>query len=83
MRPVSCFGYKITQKIIPKRIRLRLGISFCLEPRFYVVFPPTPCHAINDTNTNEYLPCMKIFVYVELTILQYDTFYKRKKKANQ
>ena len=23
---------------------------------------------------------MKIFVYVELTILQYDTFYKRKKK---
>ena len=43
------------------------------------MFSPIPViseasHAIIDTNTNEYLPCMKIFVYVELTILQYVTF---------
>ena len=31
-------------------------------------------HAVIDTNTNEYLPCMSIFVYVELTILQFVTF---------
>ena len=42
-------------------------------------FSPIPVileasHAIIDTNTNEYLPCVKIFVYVELTILQYVTF---------
>ena len=60
-------------------IILRLGITFCREPRVYVVFSPIPViseasHAIIDTNTNEYLPCMKIFVYVELTILQYVTF---------
>ena len=68
-------------------IILRLGITFCREPRFYVVFSPIPViseasHAIIDTNTNEYLPCMKIFVYVELTILQYVTFYKRKKSES-
>ena len=28
-------------------------------------------HAIVDTDTSEYLPCMKIFVYVELEILKY------------
>ena len=47
------------------------------------MFPPCisqASHAIIDTNTNEYLSCMKIFVYVELTILQYVTFYKGKKK---
>ena len=43
------------------------------------MFSPTPViseasHAIIDTNTNEYLPCVKIFVYVKLTILQYVTF---------
>ena len=43
------------------------------------MFSPIPViseasHAIIDTNTNEYLPCMKIFIYVELTILQYVTF---------
>ena len=31
--------------------------------------------AIIDTNTNEYLPCLKIFVSVELTILQYVTLW--------
>ena len=43
IRTVSCFSYKITQKVIPKRIRLRLGITFCHEPRFYIVFSTTPC----------------------------------------
>ena len=43
------------------------------------MFSPIPfmseaSHAIIDTNTNEYLPCMKIFVYVQLTVLQYVTF---------
>ena len=43
------------------------------------MFSPIPVileasHAIIDTNTNEYLPCMKIFGYVELTILQYVAF---------
>ena len=43
------------------------------------MFSPIPVileasHAIIDTNTNEYLPCMKIFVYVELTLLQYVAF---------
>ena len=43
------------------------------------MFSPIPViseasHAIIDTNTNECLPCMKTFVYVELTILQYVTF---------
>ena len=31
-------------------------------------------HAIIDTDTNEYLPCIKIFVYVELKILEYVLF---------
>ena len=58
---------------------LRLGITFCRKPRFYVMFSPIPFiseagHAVIDTNSNEYLPCMEIFVYVELTILQYVTF---------
>ena len=49
------------------------------------MFSPIPViseasHAIIDTNTNEYLPCMKIFVYVELTILQYILSTKEKKK---
>ena len=43
------------------------------------MFSPTPfiskaSHAVIDPNTNEYLPCMKIFVYVELTIFEYVTF---------
>ena len=43
------------------------------------MFSPIPViseagHAKIDTNTNEYLPYMKTFVYVELTILQYVTF---------
>ena len=43
------------------------------------MFSPIPViseasHAIIDTNTNEYLPCMKIFVYAELTILQHVIF---------
>ena len=43
------------------------------------MFSPTPfiskaSHAIIDPNTNEYLPCMQIFVYVELTIFEYVTF---------
>ena len=42
------------------------------------MFSPIPVlseasHAIIDTNTNEYLPYVKIFVYVELTILQHVT----------
>ena len=28
-------------------------------------------HAIIDTDTSEYLPCIKIFVYVALKILKY------------
>ena len=43
------------------------------------MFSPIPViseasHAIINTDTNGYSPCMKIFVYVELTILQYVTF---------
>ena len=43
------------------------------------MFSPIPFiseagQAIIDTNTNEYLPFMNIFVYVELTILQNVTF---------
>ena len=43
------------------------------------MFSPIPViseasQAIIDTNTNEYLPCVKIFVYFELTILQYVAF---------
>ena len=49
------------------------------SPGFTLCFPLIPViseasHAIIDTNANEYLPCIKIFVYVELTILQYVTF---------
>ena len=57
----------------------RLGITFWQEPRFCVVFSPQPfiswaTHAIIDTDTNEYLPYIKIFVYVELKILEYVLF---------
>ena len=56
-------------------IILGLGITFW-QPRFCVVFSPQPfvswaSHAMIDTDTNEYLPCIKIFVYVELKILEY------------
>ena len=58
---------------------LRLDITFWQEPRFCVVFSPPllisrASHAIIDTDTNEYLPCIKIFVYVELKILEYVLF---------
>ena len=47
-------------------IILRLGITFFQQkPRFCVVFSPPP---FIDTDTNEHLPCIKIFVYVELKI---------------
>ena len=69
----NCFGHYIT-----------LGYYFLPGAQVYVVFSPIPAiseasHAIIDTNTNEYLPCMKIFVYVELTILQYVTFVVTKR----
>ena len=43
------------------------------------MFSPPPfiswaTHAIIDTDTNEYLPYIKIFVYVELKILEYVLF---------
>ena len=54
----------------------RLGITFWQELRFCVVFSPPSSisyasHAIIDTDTSEYLPFIKIFVYVELKILKY------------
>ena len=57
-------------------IILRLGITFWQEPRFCFLssaplFISQASHAIIDTDTNEYLPCIKIFVYVELKILKY------------
>ena len=57
-------------------IILRLDITFRQEPRFHVVFSPPPCkswarHAVIDIDTNEYLPFIKIFVYIELKILEY------------
>ena len=84
---LPCLFMILYDRLAVSVIILRLGITFCREPRFYVVFSPIPViseasHAIIDTNTNEYLPCMKIFVYVELTILQYVTFYKRKKSES-
>ena len=53
-----------------------LGYYFLLGAQvlrcvFPIPFISEAGHAIIDANTNEYLPCMKIFVYVELTILQY------------
>ena len=56
-----------------------LGYYFLLGAQVLRCVFPIPFisevgHAIIDANTNEYLPCMKIFVYVELTILQYVTF---------
>ena len=59
--------------------KLCLGIIFAGSPGFTLCFPlphlyHEASHAIIDTNTYEYLPCMKIFVHVELTILQYVTF---------
>ena len=76
---LPCLFMILYDRLAVSVIILRLGITFCREPRFYVMFSPIPfmseaSHAIIDTNTNEYLPCMKIFVYVELTILQYVTF---------
>ena len=60
-------------------IILRLGITFWQELRFCVVISPLPfiswgSLAIIDTDTNEYLPCIKNFVYVELKILEYVLF---------
>ena len=68
IRPISCFGYYITlgYYFLPGAQVLR-----CVFP-FPIISEAS--HAIIDTNTHEYLPCMKIFVYVELTILQYVTF---------
>ena len=55
-----------------------LVLIFAGSPGFTLCFPlPHLYHktvAIIDTNTNECLPCMKIFVYVELTILEYVLF---------
>ena len=53
-------------------IILRLGIK---ELRFCVVFSPPSfisyaSHEIVDTDTSEYLPFIKIFVYVQLKILK-------------
>ena len=62
-------------------ITLRLCITFWQEPRFCVVFSPPPfiswaSHAIINTDTNEYLPCIKTFFkyYFELRILEYVLF---------
>ena len=62
-------------------ITLSLGITFWQEPRFCVVFSPPPfiswaSHAIINTDTNEYLPCIKTFFYYyfELRILEYVLF---------
>ena len=50
------------------------------------MFSPIPViseasHAIIDINTNEYSPCVKSFVYVESTILQYVTLRVVGRKA--
>ena len=50
------------------------------------MFSPIPViseasHAIINTDTNGYSPCVKIFVYVELTILQYVTLRVVGRKA--
>ena len=50
-------------------ITLRLCITFWQEPRFCVVFSPPPFiswagHAIIDTDTSEYLPCIKILYFL-------------------
>ena len=68
IRPISCFGYYITLEyyFLPGA-----QVLSCVFPYPFI---SEAGHAIIDTNTNEYLPCMKIFVYVELTILQYVTF---------
>ena len=60
-------------------IILRLDITFWQELRFCVVFSlplfiSRDSHAIIDTDKNEYLPCIKIFVCVELEILEYVLF---------
>ena len=57
-------------------IILCLGITFWQELSFCVAFSPPSFisragHAIIDTDTSEYLPFIKIFVYVELKILKY------------
>ena len=60
-------------------IILRLGVTFWQEPRFCVVLSPPPfiswdSHEIIYTDTNEYLACIRIFVYVELKILEHVLF---------
>ena len=65
IRPISCFGYYI---MLGYYFLLGAQVLRCVFP---IPFLSEAGHAIIDANTNEYLPCMKIFVYVELTILQY------------
>ena len=61
-------------------IILRLGITFWQEPRFCFLssaplFISQASHAIIDTDTNEYLPCINILVSAELKILEYVLFW--------
>ena len=72
---------KVRQNLLASdyKICMTYLLTFWQEPRFYVVFSPTPfisqaSHAIIDINTNEYWCCMKIFVDVESAIYQYVTF---------
>ena len=67
IRPVNCFGYYIT-----------LGYYFLPEAQVLRYVFPYSIHirnwsCINWYQHKWYLPRMKIFVYVELTILQYVT----------
>ena len=48
----------------------RPGFTLC---NIYI-FISEAGHAVIDINTNEYLPSMEIFFYVELTILKYVTY---------
>ena len=53
-------------------------LLFDRSPGFALCFPLPhlhhASHAIIYTDTNEYLPCIEIFVYVELKILEYVPF---------
>ena len=74
--PLSCL---VMISLAVSIIILRLGVTFWQEPRFCVVLSPPPfiswdSHEIIDTDTNEYLACIRIFVYVELKILEHVLF---------
>ena len=74
--PLSCL---VMISLAVSIIILRLGVTFWQEPRFCVVLSPPPfiswdSHEIIYTDTNEYLACIRIFVYVELKILEHVLF---------